>query len=116
MVGLRARLGELEGDQREAVRIVSSNGHGSALDEERSNEFTTLEEELEECLIELRELGVQIKDAKTGLIDFPAVRNGADVLLCWRLGEDSVDHWHDLDSGFAGREPVDWDSSSGGGE
>jgi hypothetical protein len=57
----------------------------------------------------LEELGVVIKDLDAGLVDFPALRDGDDVLLCWRVGEPSVEFWHDLEEGFAGRKPIDWD-------
>jgi hypothetical protein len=56
---------------------------------------------------ELENLGVQLKDYSQGLIDFPSLRDGEVVLLCWRLGEgDEVEWWHDVDSGFAGRQPL----------
>jgi hypothetical protein len=56
---------------------------------------------------ELDELGIQLKDFEQGLIDFPAMRNGRIVLLCWKLDEgDEILWWHDLDSGFAGRQPL----------
>ncbi len=56
---------------------------------------------------ELDELGVQLKDYARGLIDFPAMRDGRVVLLCWQLGEgDQVEWWHDLEAGFAGRQPL----------
>ena len=54
----------------------------------------------------IRELGGEMKDVDTGLVDFPARRNGADVYLCWRLGEDAVGWWHDLKGGFSGRSPI----------
>lgn len=55
-------------------------------------------------LAELEELGVQMKDFDRGLIDFPSLRDGRVVLLCWQLGEgDELEWWHDLESGFAGR-------------
>ena len=50
--------------------------------------------------------GLQLKDLNTGLIDFLSQRNGREVWLCWRFDEPSVAHWHDLDSGFAGRQPL----------
>lgn len=56
--------------------------------------------------IELSDLGIQLKDRRIGLIDFPSELDGSPVLLCWRLGEESVQFWHDLDSGFAGRRPL----------
>ena len=56
---------------------------------------------------ELEELGVQLKDFERGLIDFPTMRDGRVVLLCWQLGEgDELEWWHDLEAGFAGRQPL----------
>ena len=108
MVELRARLAELESEQRDVVRLVAGNGHGAAVGEARTPEFNRLAGELEDCVTALSELGVQIKDVESGLLDFPAVREGDDVLLCWRVGEPAVEWWHGLDDGFAGRRPVDW--------
>lgn len=109
MVAVRARLRELEDEQREVVKIVAGNGSGYAVGEARTPEFARLAKELEECFNGLTELGVEVKDLETGLLDFPAVRDGADVLLCWRVGEDGVEWWHGLDEGFAGRQRIDWD-------
>ena len=50
--------------------------------------------------------GILIKDVDTGLVDFPHMRNGREVYLCWRLGEASVAFWHDVDAGFANRQPL----------
>lgn len=55
---------------------------------------------------ELEDLGAVLKDAKTGLVDFYSKIEGRTVLLCWKHGEESIDHYHDLDSGFAGRKPL----------
>jgi hypothetical protein len=49
---------------------------------------------------------VVVRDPSTGLVDFPAERDGEPVYLCWRLGEDEVAHWHDRDSGFSSRQPL----------
>ena len=58
-------------------------------------------------LSELEELGVQLKDFERGLIDFPSLRDGRIVLLCWQMGEgDELEWWHDVDAGFAGRTPL----------
>ena len=54
----------------------------------------------------LVEMGVQLKDVDRGLVDFPAWREDREVLLCWHLGEDAVRYWHDLESGFPGRQPI----------
>jgi hypothetical protein len=56
---------------------------------------------------ELEGLGVQLKDYSRGLVDFPSLRDGRVVLLCWELGEgDRVKWWHDVEAGFAGRQPL----------
>lgn len=54
----------------------------------------------------IQEMGIEIKDINTGLIDFPAERDGRVVYLCWRYGEGEIEYWHDLDAGFAGRQPL----------
>lgn len=56
---------------------------------------------------QLETLGIQLKDYERGLIDFPTMRDGRVVLLCWQLGEgDQIEWWHDLEAGFAGRQPL----------
>ena len=56
---------------------------------------------------ELAELGVQLKDHTRGLIDFPAMRDGQVILLCWQLGEEpQINWWHEVEAGFAGRKPL----------
>jgi hypothetical protein len=62
--------------------------------------------ELARALEEVQATGVIVKDHDTGLVDFPSVREGEDVLLCWRLGEDEIGFWHGYDDGFAGRRPI----------
>jgi hypothetical protein len=62
--------------------------------------------ELKRTIEELTDLGVQIKDLDSGLVDFPSSRDGEEILLCWQLGEDEIAWWHTLDGGFAGRRPL----------
>jgi hypothetical protein len=65
-----------------------------------------LSRELEAYQRELRDLGIQLKDPRLGLIDFPSEIGGRTVLLCWRLGEPEVQFWHEADAGYAGRQPL----------
>jgi hypothetical protein len=65
--------------------------------------------ELARIVDELVELGVQVKDLDEGLVDFPALRRGETVLLCWKLGEDEIRYWHTVEDGFAGRRPLPLD-------
>jgi hypothetical protein len=51
-------------------------------------------------------MGITLRDIESGLVDFPALVSGRQIWLCWRLGEDSVDWWHDLEAGFSGRRPL----------
>src|SRR3954465_4126566 len=55
---------------------------------------------------ELEQLGIQLKDRRLGLVDFPSEMGGRTVLLCWRLGEPEVQFWHEVDAGYAGRQPL----------
>jgi hypothetical protein len=60
-----------------------------------------------ESLAEIDAIGVQVKDIESGLLDFPCQLGDQVVLLCWRMGELSIDHWHTMESGFQGRQPLD---------
>ena len=60
-----------------------------------------------ETLAEIDAIGVQVKDLDNGLLDFPFRLDDQVVLLCWRLGEAAIEHWHTLEAGFQGRQPVD---------
>jgi hypothetical protein len=62
--------------------------------------------DIEQFQGELESLGIQLKDRRIGLIDFPSEMDGRRVLLCWRLGESSVQYWHDEQTGYAGRQPL----------
>ena len=63
--------------------------------------------EVRRLLETLEEAGIVVRDIDRGLIDFPAIREGDEVYLCWELGEDAVEHWHDIESGYRGRRQLD---------
>lgn len=60
-----------------------------------------------ETITEIDAIGVQVKDLDTGLLDFPCRLDDQVVLLCWRMGEPTIEHWHTMEAGFKGRQPVD---------
>src|SRR5207253_8998332 len=62
---------------------------------------------VKDAIAEIDATGVQVKDLDIGLLDFPCVVDGRTVLLCWKLGEKGISHWHGPSEGFAGRKPVD---------
>lgn len=88
-----------------AKKAADSAGHGGGM--EGGTAYVHSLFELGRLSTELDELGIQLKDYSRGLIDFPSLREGQVVLLCWQLGEgDEIEWWHDLESGFAGRKPI----------
>ncbi|MGH9400748.1 MAG: DUF2203 domain-containing protein [Terriglobia bacterium] len=64
-------------------------------------------ERLEEVVNQIQEMGCVVKDLEMGLIDFPSLRDGQEVYLCWKLGEKRIEFWHSTEEGFAGRKPLD---------
>ena len=62
---------------------------------------------LKDVLAEIDSIGVQVKDLDIGLLDFPCKVEGEIILLCWKLGEEKITHWHSTTEGFAGRKPID---------
>jgi hypothetical protein len=110
LVAVRTRMRELEQSQGELVIAIGGNGGGYAATDLNAaqTELGSLADVALACVDKLEELGVVLKDLDLGLLDFPSVREGEDVLLCWHVGEDAVTSWHGLEEGFAGRKPIDW--------
>jgi hypothetical protein len=111
MVEARRELAEAQRRQAELMAAIAGNGGGVDPSElaHASHEVERLAGEIVAAVREIQDLGAVVKDVDTGLVDFPAVHRGRDVLLCWRLGEDDVGHWHELESGFAGRRELPFD-------
>ncbi|HZP05525.1 MAG TPA: DUF2203 domain-containing protein [Terracidiphilus sp.] len=92
-----------------AQRIYLSGGmrvNAASVAKQRSEMEDHLKR-VRESIAEIDAIGVQIKDLDTGLLDFPFRLDDEIVLLCWRMGETSIDHWHTVEAGFQGRQPVD---------
>jgi hypothetical protein len=73
----------------------------------RKAERAKAEQRAKDALAEIDSIGVQVKDLDIGLLDFPCEVDGRIVLLCWKMGETSITHWHSPEEGFAGRKPID---------
>ena len=73
----------------------------------RKAESARAEQRAKDALAEIDSIGVQVKDIDIGLLDFPCDVDGQVILLCWKLGEKSITHWHGTQEGFAGRKPID---------
>jgi hypothetical protein len=97
--------------QEELERKIRGNGGGIPPAElaEATAHVDAIARRLATLVDEINELDVQVKDLDTGLVDFPALRGGETVLLCWQLGEDEIAWWHRVEEGFAGRRPLPLD-------
>ncbi|MBI4494117.1 MAG: DUF2203 domain-containing protein [Chloroflexi bacterium] len=109
---LRTLRRELESLQRDLVALhwqARGNGkvspNGGTL-EQKQTQCEEVQRRIQHELQRIHQRGVEVKDLELGLIDFRALREGRVVYLCWRLGEDRLRFWHDLDAGYAGRQPL----------
>ena len=73
----------------------------------RRAEREKIVQRIKDIVAEIDATGVQVKDLDMGLLDFPCVIDGKTILLCWKMGEDSITHWHGVEEGYAGRKPID---------
>jgi hypothetical protein len=100
-------------ERRERLTVLQGGRDRQARGDLYAQELEQIEQEIEkdterlqEYVDELRQLGVEPKNGPDGLVDFPAMIDGRPVYLCWKLGEAEVMHWHDLEAGFRGRQPL----------
>ena len=95
--------------QELAQRIFLSGGLlvniGSAAARRAERDKTV--QRIKDVVAEIDATGVQVKDLDMGLLDFPCVVDGQTILLCWKVGEEKITHWHGVDEGYAGRKPID---------
>lgn len=85
-----------------AIERSAGNGGNRAL----SNMVQDFEK-LDALVHRVQETGAILKDINMGLLDFPALRNGREVYLCWQYGEGDIAYWHEVDAGYAGRQPIE---------
>lgn len=109
LVEHRASLAAARSERTQLAQQIAGNGGGvdstraAALDERIAHEHAGVAR----CVNAIHELGGVVKDADTGLVDFPGRVDGVEAFLCWRLGEDEIDYWHGIDEGYPGRKPLD---------
>src|SRR5258708_1321963 len=89
-------------------RIVQISRGGADVGGNSVNEMIRSMVSLREVAGQLAANEIQIKDLERGLVDFPAIIGGKEVFLCWEDGEEDIEHWHDLDAGYSGREPLEF--------
>jgi len=109
-ISAKKLMEEVEAEHQALTHRVFLNG-GTYLDvvplARRKAERVRAEQRARDALAEIDSIGVQVKDLNIGLLDFPCEVDGKIVLLCWKLGEKSITHWHSTEEGFAGRKPID---------
>ena len=96
--------GELEARGSELAEVLDSaksNGGGKKADYHFAQN-----QKIQRLLGQIEKKGVLVKDLDRGLVDFPHLRGGREVFLCWMVGEKKIDFWHDLEAGFAGRQAL----------
>lgn len=99
------RLNELRAEmERSDKRLASLMHPGNDLGGDLVNKWIRTLTEMQQLLGEFQRRDIQIKDLERGLLDFPAIIGGKEVFLCWEQDEDAVEFWHDLDTGYSGRE------------
>ncbi len=101
MISTRNRIVEIRPELESGLRKAIGNGGSQA-----TGELLNLMVRLQRLVERIQGTGVQVKDLEQGLLDFPAEREGRTIFLCWRFGESAIAYWHDIDSGFAGRQPL----------
>ena len=98
------KLGALRSEvEKYDKRLASAMASGNELGGELVNSWVRGLAAFQSLLAEFYQREIQIKDLDRGLIDFPAIVGGKEVFLCWESGEDSVEFWHELEDGYAGR-------------
>lgn len=102
MLTARANVVHMQPELWPAVHAAVFNG-GSKTVSQASRQIIAIQE----AIAALQALNILVKDINTGLVDFPAERHGQIVFLCWQYDEPSVQFWHDVDSGFSGRQRID---------
>ena len=90
----------------ELMQRTGGNGHLAGQVEQARNDVQVSMAELQRLINELEEIGVELKGIDEGLVDFRSMREGRIVYLCWRQGEETISFWHELDTGFTGRQPL----------
>jgi hypothetical protein len=106
---IQAARSDVERLTTELDRLLSLSGGNGHLAADQAGARRAVQDaatRLDAVMSELDGLGVQLKSIDDGLVDFPSDRGGRVVNLCWRLGEDTIAWWHELDTGFAGRQPL----------
>lgn len=101
LMAARNRIVEIRPELESGLQKALGNGGSQA-----TGELLSLMRRVKRSVERIQGTGVLVKDLDRGLLDFPAERDGRIIFLCWQYGEPTVAYWHDIDAGFAGRQPL----------
>jgi len=102
----RSKMSEITSSK---LQIAAGNGHGLKSEEETQRDLASVVSsaiDIRSLVDAIEETGALVKDIDTGLVDFPSIREGRVVFLCWKMGEDKIRYWHETDAGFADRQEL----------
>ena len=106
LTALREDRDAIAAAQARLRRLAAGDEPDRAELEREREAVTVVVRRMEQAVRQIDRWGVTLRDIGTGLVDFPALANGRPIWLCWKLGEDDIAYWHELDAGIAGRKPL----------
>ena len=108
---VRRIVGDIVAQYKRLLRLhenysrLEAQGNRAAAQQVRGK-YAAVTDRLSELREELEELGCELKSYEQGLVDFPSQLDGRDVLLCWKIGEEKIQYWHETETGFLARQPI----------
>jgi hypothetical protein len=106
LAALRDARDAIAAGQRRLTELASADDADPALLAREQGGMTVTVKSMEQAVRPIDTWSVALRDIGTGLVDIPALANGRPIWLCWKLGEDEIAYWHELDAGIAGRKPL----------
>ncbi len=103
---LRDARDEIAAGQARLAQLSATDGADRARIAREQQAMTATVRTMEAAVLQIDDWGVTLRDIGSGLVDIPALANGRPIWLCWKLGEDEIAWWHELDAGIAGRKPL----------
>lgn len=105
LIAIQVTWQKLAPYQKESRQLANKMDKGGSTIPD-AGRYLALAKKLKSQLAYFENMSIEVKDINSGLIDFPSIREGRIVYLCWRMTEDTITHWHETDVGFAGRQPI----------
>jgi hypothetical protein len=106
LAALRDARDEVAAGQHRLAELATAEEADPVLIARERKGMTITVQSMERAVRQIDAWDVSLRDISTGLVDFPALANGRPIWLCWKLGEDDIAHWHELEAGIAGRKPL----------